>query len=794
MLAALQQLVLFLLSPLILLLTAAALGVTDFLFLIFGKRDLRSDEAPRNHAASVVIPNWNGRDLLEKYLPSVIQAMSGKADNEVIVVDNASTDGSAAYLTEHFPMVRVVALAENRGFGGGSNAGFQAAQNDIVVLLNSDMRVEPNFLQPLLTPFRDARVFSVSCQIFFSDPGKRREETGLTQAWWEGGRLKVRHRIDEAITSIYPCFYPGGGSSAFDRRKFLELGGFDRLYEPFYYEDTDLGWMAWKRGWKVLYEPSAVVFHEHRGTIGKSFSSEFIRGALQKNAILLGWKNIQSWPMLWSQLLACFWMSAGSLIVGQAPFRYSFAGVARAFWQLPEALGARWRARTKSAHDDGEALRRSLGGYYRDRFQIPGEPVPDRLSVLFVSPYPIEPPVHGGAVFMKQTVEELSAIADVHLAGFVDSGQELDAQAALAPLCPTVEFLVRRPSARKDPSLWLLNLAPEFESEELRWMLHRIMYVHRVDVVQLEYTMLGQYAGQYRHIPCFLFEHDIFFQSLARSMRAEPRAGARLGYFVNYLRALHYETRLIERMSRVQVCSDENAAYLRSFVPSFAPRIDADLRAGVRTAHYPFVLEPRVPKTMLFAGSFRHRPNIEALAWFVDQVLPRILEREREATLVIVGSDLPSWLSHLAANPNVRLTGFVKDIRSPLEENAVFVCPVLSGSGIRVKLLEAFAAGIPVVSTTLGAEGLATASGHVCELADTPEAFASAIFRLFSEPDYARQLALRARREVETRRDSHKMTSKLERVYRSEVLRLRGTPSAASSVSASAVVGRVSGP
>ena len=106
---------------------------------------------------------------------------------------------------------------QNLGFGGGSNAGFRAAKNDIVVLLNSDMRVAPDFLAPLLEGFRDPEVFAVSCQIFFTDPAKVREETGLTQGWWQDGSLRVRHRIDDAVDDLFPCFYGGGGSCAFDR-------------------------------------------------------------------------------------------------------------------------------------------------------------------------------------------------------------------------------------------------------------------------------------------------------------------------------------------------------------------------------------------------------------------------------------------------------------------------------------------------------------------------------------------------------------------------------------------------
>ena len=104
----------------------------------------------------------------------------------------------------------------------------------------------------------------------------------MTQGWWQDGSLRVRHRIDGAVKDLFPCFYGGGGSCAFDRAKFLELGGFDELLAPFYLEDTDLGYMAWKRGWKVLYHPRSVVWHEHRGTIGKRFHEAEIQAVLRK--------------------------------------------------------------------------------------------------------------------------------------------------------------------------------------------------------------------------------------------------------------------------------------------------------------------------------------------------------------------------------------------------------------------------------------------------------------------------------------------------------------------------------
>jgi glycosyltransferase involved in cell wall biosynthesis len=139
---------------------------------------------------------------------------------------------------------------------------------------------------------------------------------------------------------------------------------------------------------------------------------------------------------------------------------------------------------------------------------------------------------------------------------------------------------------------------------------------------------------------------------------------------------------------------------------------------------------------------------------------------------VVIGSDPPPRHS-LPGGENIELIGFVNDVREPLARYSVFLCPILSGSGVRVKLLEAFAAGIPVVSTRLGAEGLAAEDGAICALADDPDVFARKTLDLLENAVHAQAMAQRARQEVVEKRDMRKMTERLAECYRAEVERMR---------------------
>jgi glycosyltransferase involved in cell wall biosynthesis len=219
----------------------------------------------------------------------------------------------------------------------------------------------------------------------------------------------------------------------------------------------------------------------------------------------------------------------------------------------------------------------------------------------------------------------------------------------------------------------------------------------------------------------------------------------------------------------VQVCTPANRDYLLSFLPKLEPKLRCGLRAGIDASRYHPRSGGREPLTMLFLGGFRHEPNRVALDWFVQRVLPLILAGQPTARLVVAGSDPPPAHAYADYAAALEMLGYVDDVREPLARCAVFVCPILSGSGVRVKLLEAFAAGIPVVSTTLGAEGLTRSDGQICALADQPAAFAERVLALFENPETAAQMAARARAEVEANWDMAAITRKLVDGYRDMV-------------------------
>lgn len=281
-------------------------------------------------SVSVVIPNYNGVALLEKYLPPLLAALDKYVRTyEVIVVDDASKDDSVSFVRKNHPTVDVLVNEVNCGFGGTMNRGILAAHGDIVLSLNSDVLVDTDIFSAVLPRFNDTELFAVCPKII--DP-----RSGYNQAVY---RLKpgvcwytdtCEQKVD-AHQEI-PLFFACAGACFYDRAKLIALGGFDPVFSPFYIEDVDLSYQAWKRGWKCLLEPSATVYHFSNSTIEKHHKKRKIKFLTARNKTYFMWLNITDRYLVWR-----YWFFfVPSLLWDIVTFRkYKFIGT---FMALPNFM------------------------------------------------------------------------------------------------------------------------------------------------------------------------------------------------------------------------------------------------------------------------------------------------------------------------------------------------------------------------------------------------------------------------------------------------------------------------
>lgn len=216
---------------------------------------------------TVIVLNWNGLPHLQRCLPSLLAQT--EADYELVVVDNASTDGSAAFVQRHFPQVNLLVNAANLGFAGGNNAALRQVTTDVAVLVNNDVTVRPNWLAALLEPLQqEARIAIVGSKIFYPD-GRLQHVGGQIAppraipshlGWLEADRGQW--------DGVRAVDYVSGAALAVRRTAGAALGWLDEGYF-FYFEDADLCFRARAAGWQVVVAPEAVVTHFESATIGR---------------------------------------------------------------------------------------------------------------------------------------------------------------------------------------------------------------------------------------------------------------------------------------------------------------------------------------------------------------------------------------------------------------------------------------------------------------------------------------------------------------------------------------------
>lgn len=253
---------------------------------------------------SVVIPNYNGKENLKNNLPRVLVALEkSNLETELIIIDDASTDGSIDLLRRGFTNIKTIENITNLGFAESCNIGVKAAKSKIVVLLNTDVYPDENFLKFLTRHFDTKQVFAVGClEKTIDKNGNVIGVRGVGKLFFKNGIFQHSPGDLNSDETDWVC----GGSGAFRRSMFLELNGFDKRFAPFYWEDIDLSYRAKLKGYQLIFEKKSVVYHQHiEGSIAKKYSKEEISEISFRNQIKFTKKHIKSLGQKLKFLLFC---------------------------------------------------------------------------------------------------------------------------------------------------------------------------------------------------------------------------------------------------------------------------------------------------------------------------------------------------------------------------------------------------------------------------------------------------------------------------------------------------------
>jgi len=247
---------------------------------------------------SVIMPNFNGKSILEKNLPKLFEAVNNPKNEiiEVIVVDDGSWDDSVLFLTNSYKdKIKLIKHTKNRGFSAAVNTGVRSTKGDLILLINTDVIPDNNFLEPVLPHFKNPKVFAVSTH---------EEGYGGAKVFFADGYIQLGMYPETKMACA--SFYVSGGSGVFRKSIWQELGGMDeKLLSPFYWEDIDLCYRAAKRGYLNLWEPNGKVFHKHESTISK-FPKIYVSRIKERNQLLMLWKNIHSKNLIKKHILGLF--------------------------------------------------------------------------------------------------------------------------------------------------------------------------------------------------------------------------------------------------------------------------------------------------------------------------------------------------------------------------------------------------------------------------------------------------------------------------------------------------------
>jgi sugar transferase (PEP-CTERM/EpsH1 system associated) len=391
------------------------------------------------------------------------------------------------------------------------------------------------------------------------------------------------------------------------------------------------------------------------------------------------------------------------------------------------------------------------------------------MRILVMTPSVPYPPMWGFNIRVFNILRRLSARNRVSLLCYQGAEPDTQALQTLGEICehiftvPDVERSIaerRLLQARAVLSPGSFHLR-RYVSAPMQARLTQVLAEDRYDLVQVESSAMAGF--DFGNTPVILDEHNLEYELLRRSNAVES-SRIRRAFAANECRKVEREEMATWQNVRGCVLTSERE---QAIVNRASPDVPtAVVPNGVSLDYFQPAASPITPGSMVFTGLMTYRPNADGVSFFIRRILPAIRAARGDAAFTAVGWGLPDDIRPLLGD-GISHTGRVEDIRPYLAQAAVVVVPLRIGSGTRLKVLEALAMAKPVVSTSVGCEGLDVTHGEHLLIADDPATFAASVLRLLEDPDEAASLGRRGRALVESRYGWEQSVAELERFHQS---------------------------
>lgn len=392
------------------------------------------------------------------------------------------------------------------------------------------------------------------------------------------------------------------------------------------------------------------------------------------------------------------------------------------------------------------------------------------LLVTFGLPYP---PDSGVRIHDFYLIKNISRHHSLFLLSLIANPDQVNDVPELSQYCDLVDFVLAKQRSFSEHISGIVRslfagrpiATHPFFYDEMASKIRESVKNWDVDIVQIEHSFLAPYvdsippASRCRKILSF---HNLGVSQYKRMLNLKTSISEKFLFLVKWMLMLRWEAKYAEKCDNSLVVSPLDGELLKSENPNLTVSV---IENGIDSQFYHPLPETTCGNTLLFIGVIGYPPNADAVLYFCDSIMPLVQQQIPDVKLIVVGHEPALKICKLAERRNVVVTGYVKDVIPYYQQSQVTIVPLRGGGGTRIKILESMALGRPVVSTSLGCEGLDVIDKENIMIADTPSEFAERVVQLLKDNELRVRISRNARQLVEKHYDWSEISGKLMAVY-----------------------------